>query len=430
MTTRPEFERNVADWLNGAAGDGTPDYLEGIEMRVAGTRQRAWWSSPERWLPVDLTTRANALTSPRIGRPLLVGLLLVALLVTVVLVAIGTRRIPPPPFGLARNGSVITWQHGDIFRADSEQAVPKPIIAGPTDDIAPLPSRDGTKLAFLRRLFEHTTDLMLANIDGTNIRPILAQPLTDMDWYEWSAKDDRLATVSSIGGHRTLSIVDVGHGSATPIDVGDLEVVNDVYWLPPSGESLVFTASPHPDQGDFAIYTVRADGTDLTRISLVLGDQASYLDLQVAPDGRTLSYWNYELSGATKASQTHLRDLATDQDRVVTFDPTNPGGVMSTAQGETALVFSPDSRHAVLQREDGVGAQFLIASLDGSSPNLLIGPKFDWDSTPAYGFSPDGARVFVAFANEKPVFYDVATGTATTAPETIENWGGYQRLAP
>jgi hypothetical protein len=430
MTTRPEFERGVATWLKGAAGEGTPDYLEEIETRVAGVRQRAWWSSPERWLPMDLTTRANAITSPRIGRPVLIGLLLVALLAAVVLVALGTRRTPPPPFGLARNGSLITWQQGDIFLADSEEAVPRAIIAGPTDDIAPLPSRDGTKLAFLRAQSEHVVQLMLANIDGTDVHPILDQPLTDMDWYEWSANDDRLAIVSSIGDRRTLSIVDVGKRTATPIDVGDLQVVNDVYWLPPSGDSLVFTASAHPDQGDFAIYTVHADGTHTTRISPILGDQASYIDLNVAPDGRTVSFWNYELAAGVKASQIHLYDVATGQDRVVSFDPTNPGPVMTATQGETGLVFSPDGRHAVLQREDGVGAQFLIVALDSSTPNLLVGPKFDWDSTPAYGFSPDGTRMYVAVANQKPTFYDVLTGTATTGPEAVENWGGYQRLAP
>ena len=442
MTTRPELERTVAAWLDAAAGEWTPDYFDEIEDRVARTSQRAWWSSPERWLPVDLTTRANAFTSPRIGRPLLIGLLVVALLATVVLVAAGTRRTPPPPFGLARCGSVITSRGGDIVRADSEQAIAKPIIAGPTDDFAPVPSRDGTKLAFLRAITQHSAQLMLANIDGSDIKPILDEPVTDTNGFEWSAGDDRLAIISTIDGLRALSIVDIGHRTSTRIDVGDLPVVEDVHWLPPSGESLIFKAGPHPAEGIFAIYTVRGDGTDLRRISDVGGDQTTYADLNVSADGRTISYWNDESStdtydangtivarsdGSTPGPRIHLRDLATNEDRPITFGPAGSGDVLATPRGEKNLVFSPDSRHAVVRREDEVSAQLLIASLDGSSPNFLIGPKFDWNSTPVYGFSPDGAHVFVSFPNEKPTFYDVHSGAATTGPEAIESWGGYQR---
>ena len=423
MTTNDSFDRRLSSWLERDAVGRVPDHLDEVLLQTAATRQRPWWSSPERWLPMDLTARATTFPRPSFGRALVAALLLVALLAAALLI-VGSRQRIPPPFGLARNGAVVSWQGGDILLADSEQAVARPIIGGATNDIAPLPSRDGTRLAFLRVLSEHSVNLMLANIDGTNIRQILDEPLTDMDWYEWSAKDDRLAIVSSVEGNRTLSIVDVQHRTSTPVKTNGLRVANDVWWVPPTGDALVFTATPHrTEDTSFAIYTVKADGTAITQIAPPRDEQASYLDVNVSSDGRTVSYWNYERDETGhEASRIHLRDIASGQDKVVKFDP--------SSDGETGLQFSPDGRHVVLQREAASKAQLMIAALDGSNPNLLVGPHFSVDEDAAYGFSPDGTKLLLLFNGHKPAYFDVATGTETTGPETMQNWGGYQRLAP
>ena len=68
-----------------------------VVAQTAVTRQRPWWSSLERWLPMDLTTRASTLAPPRLGRVILVGLLILAL-VGLAIVAAGSRqpRLPAP----------------------------------------------------------------------------------------------------------------------------------------------------------------------------------------------------------------------------------------------------------------------------------------------------------------------------------------------
>ena len=172
-----------------------------------------WWSSLERWLPVD-SRRARERAYPHRGS--------------------GDRywsasagchcwqrscchRHPPHPATAVRSPGKRSVRHGDIFLADLNQAVPETHHRRSDRMTSPAASRDGTKLAFLRKLSEHTTDLMLGEYRRHRHQtdPSLS-PLTDMDWYEWSAKDDRLATVSSIGGRRTLlSIVDVGHDRDT-----------------------------------------------------------------------------------------------------------------------------------------------------------------------------------------------------------------------
>ena len=55
-------------------------------MRTAATRQQRWWSSPERWLPMDLTTRSGTLAVPRVGRLLLVALVILAIAAAAIIV--------------------------------------------------------------------------------------------------------------------------------------------------------------------------------------------------------------------------------------------------------------------------------------------------------------------------------------------------------
>jgi Tol biopolymer transport system component len=424
MTTNEGFDRRLSAWLAGDAAHRVPDHLDEVLVRTVATRQRAWWSSLERWLPMDLTTHRSTFAPPRIGRALILAVLIVALVVGTILVA-GTRRQAPHPFGIARNGAVLSWQAGDIYIADSEQGASRPLITGPTNDIAPLVSRDGTKLVFLRLLAEHESQLMEAAIDGSAVRPVLDRSTIDNDWAEWSATGDRLAVVSLVEGRRTLQVIDVASGTSARIDVNGLQVDNDVYWMPPDGGSLVFTARPTPGpDGPVAIFTIHPDGTGLSRLTKIRPEFASFNGLNVSPDGRTIAYWNYEPDGSPDGmgSRTHLLDVATGADQVMKFD--------QTAEGETDLVFSPDGRHIVIQREAGQYSQMLIATLDGSERSRRVGPVFAVDVNPGYGFSPDGKRMFMAFENQKPIYIDVATGTSTTGPETVEGFAGYQRLAP
>ena len=71
---------------------------------------------------MDLTTRATAVAPPRIGRLLLVGLVILALALAAV-VAVGThpRRVPAP-FGPADNGVLVYAADGDVIAYDPFRA--------------------------------------------------------------------------------------------------------------------------------------------------------------------------------------------------------------------------------------------------------------------------------------------------------------------
>lgn len=422
MTANERLELAMTDWLHDDAARRVPDHLDEVLATTSTTRQRPAWSSPERWLPVDTAFRPRLFQTPRLGQVVLVGAIILALLGALLLYAGSRQPHLPPPFGLARNGPELAWSSGDIVQTQADGTW-RPLIGGPDDDLAPIPTRDGTRMSFLRSVDEHTVYLMVANIDGSAVRQVLPDRLTDADWFEWSADGRQLAMVNSVRDMRTLTIVDVDGGTTTNLDLGDLSVDNDVFWLPPDGSRLIFTAQPNVKDSPRAIYTVRPDGTDLTPVSTAKTDQASYLGVDVAPDGKTVSFWNYETdpSGIGDSSHVHFLDLATGQDQRVTFD--------SSAIGETDLHFSPDGIHVVLQHET-TEAQLEIATRDRTGPTLLVGPKFSVDADANYGFTPDGKTVFLAFSFAKPYYFDVATGAQTRGAASIESFAGYTRLAP
>src|SRR6187402_1888443 len=114
MTTRSDLDRSLGAWFQAGAGEGTPDYLDEIVERVAREPQRAWWSSPERWLPMDTVARLQP--APRMVW-FLVLLALVVALGAAALAIVGSSPSPAVPLlGLARNGPVIYSRDGDIFR--------------------------------------------------------------------------------------------------------------------------------------------------------------------------------------------------------------------------------------------------------------------------------------------------------------------------
>ena len=141
MTLNDGFDRTVTDWLDEQAGHGSPGYLDEVLTRTTRTRQRPWWSSPERWLPVQSTARFAQV--PRMAW-LLVVLGLIVALGTAILV-VGSPRRPPSPFGPAAQGNVLyAAADGDIYAIDTATNVARPLVTGPAADSDPLISPDGT----------------------------------------------------------------------------------------------------------------------------------------------------------------------------------------------------------------------------------------------------------------------------------------------
>jgi dipeptidyl aminopeptidase/acylaminoacyl peptidase len=419
MNRSDAFDRHVSEWLHADAEHRVPEHLDAVLRRTRTERQRPAWSSLERWLPVDLTAQARFAGRPTLGKALLVAAILVAL-IGIALFAVGSRiQRVPPPFGLAANGQITYSANGDIFVSDADGKNAKSVVSGPSDDFVSGYTRDGTQLTFLRASSPHESMVMIGAPDGSGVRPLLKDPLTDADWFEWSPDSRSLAVVHTVTGKRVLSIVDVDSGTLRTLDVGGRPVDNSVFWRPGTRSEMIFTS--HSQPGDLAragIFSIDAAGGKATAIVPVVVGPAEFNGVDLAPDGRTLTYWRWEES---KGSRIHQLDMVTGDDRELRFDP--------SSKGETGLLHSPDGSLVLYQHEDSAG-QVMIAPPDASRPGIPVGRRFDLNTDPAYGFSPDGKIVFVRFADDAPQFFDAATGAVRAGPATPAECCSWQRLAP
>jgi Tol biopolymer transport system component len=431
MTTNDEFERQLAGWLTEDSRGRVPDHLDEVLLRTAATRQRAWWSSLRRWLPMDIP-------APRVP-PIRTGSLRAFAVLTVValviaallLVVVGSQRRLPPPFGLARNGALVASANGDIFSIDPATGRSTPLISDPASDFGPGFSRDGTKIMFLRQadpvVASAGLELVVANADGTGAR-VITPGVDGLDWADWSPDGSRIAYLShppGMDGHR-INVVNVdGSAPPRPLDVG--QPANQISWLPPDGKEILFRGEHLIDSDPpAAIFVIGPDGTGLRQVSTrPATDQNDYQDVAVSPDGNRLAYRDVSLE---QRFRIHTLDLRTGADRAL------PELAGETGQG--GPMFSPDGRSIVyLSWAADTSTQLTVGRADGTGPRVPIGPRApfgpDGPTINNYGFVPDGTAVYANYDAEKvarllPV--DGSPGTVLASGDLA--FLAYQRLAP
>jgi hypothetical protein len=420
--TEDRFARTLNAWLEDDARARVPSHLDELLVHTVATRQRPWWSSPERWLPVNIA--AARAVSPRVpvGGLLLAALLLILAAAALALIA-GSQHRVPAPFGPARNGVIGTGANGDIVVANADGSGLRTVVSGPENDEGMTFSRAGTQFVFNRLLSEDTSQVMIANADGSNVRPLIDHPLGMAWWFDVSPSDHQVVVAYDTPGHRDLAVVDIDDpGNARTLVLPGIEKAGFPIFRAPDGKEIVFVgdpAGPHTA----ALYAVRPDGTGLHQVGPVYDVNDAYYSLDLTPDGKTAIYWNVDRD-ATGSFAVHIHELDVDSgaDRIVTFRPDG------TEENDPHL--SPDGRLVVSARWlPGHMAQYQVAPIDGSAPARLIGPTFPNDDNFAGLFSPDGRQFALFLAGQAPVFIDVATGQTTTGPAKL-NAGSWQRTAP
>ena len=420
-----------------------PDYRDEVVAGAVRHRQRPAWTFPGRWIPMaDIASRpAFAASVP--WRAVGLALVLIALLVAAAVAISGSRQIPvPEPFGLARNGAIAWYADGDIYTADPVTGVTTAIVTGPEEDVDPVFSPDGTRLAFGRFVAGEDPplmDIVVADADGTHPRVITTEPIpVDEVRFEW-APDSRSLIADSPGdseiwrydattkapravvasdasiylrpfqppdGQRILIqrhtgalsklvTLDVATGAETVLAEGAGDELGSARWSG-DGSQVVYNASPPGDALSERLYVVNADGTGTTQITHAPGTWYD-IDAKYSPDGSKIAFTRYEYV----ESKTWV---------------VRPTGIYDVATGEVTEV-GPLAREI---REQLPGKDDADAS-DGEG--LFV----EW--------SPDGTSL-LAFESEgsgHPIVIDIATGTwhaldrisASGAP--TQQW---QRQAP
>jgi Tol biopolymer transport system component len=424
MTTE-SFDRRLSTWLEQDAQRRVPDHLAEVLVATRATRQRPAWSSLERWLPVELTLRNLPVTMGRGVRIAAVLALLLAAALLAYLVAGGLRARVPSPYGLAENGLIASWRDGDIHVSAPDGTGDRVLIGGPTIDLAPSFSRDGTRLMFLREAEDATVTVMLAASDGTGVRQI-SGPLRDADWFEWSPAGDAIAAVhAGSNDRRVLSIIDPS--GAKPMRTLDLSfsVDNNVDWRAPNGHELVLTGRDQPGDAFLpTVYAVALDGT-VRVVAPMAPHPFYYQELRLSADGRMAVFGAFEpLPGAPQsasAARIHVLDLVTGEDRHLDFSP---------GADELSPAISPDGRRVAFVTDClgdcGSGletpAQVMVANIDGTDA-VAIGRPFEFLGAPTLVWSPDASMLALIQPDEGSwLLSTTSPGDMTSRPGVVAGW--------
>jgi hypothetical protein len=314
MTLDDRFGRSLSTWLTEEAEHRVPDHLAEVLVRTAATRQRPWWSSLERLLPMTTMTTGRVLARPPVFWLALLVLATLALVGAALLV--GSLRTTPTPLGPASNGriivvdgsSIVSYAAGGTDRVDLLQTT-----AGASSlSMSP----DGTRVAFAAPTMPPSVHVVSVADGSEIVIDVLAADVLFEEPVGWSP-DGSSVTLAGIAGDREQLFVVAVDGSSvtTPIEGSfdrDLEIKQPSF--SPDGEWIVFAT--HSKRTGFGkLHVVRADGTDLRELpvpSVVTQDGGGPL-WSPAGDAHRIAY----LTFANDELVTRVFDLDTDSDHAI-----------------------------------------------------------------------------------------------------------------
>lgn len=431
MTARMDDDRTMLDYFEAVRTSRAPDGL--LESALAGverTRQRPAWRSADRWLR---STWTDQLTwhGRRLAIVAAVALLIVALLALAVLG--GSGRHLPPPFGIARPGSIVMDVGGDIYLAGPDGRNPLKLYAGSHWDGHATFSPDGTKIAFESALDDKSTALMVMQADGTGPKMLMRGLSQVDDFIAWSPDSRWIATAAqpfdaSAGPlfpseDARIIVADVERGTASFI--GGLDVFGHLPAWSPDGTTLAFGRTyPCCSGPDNGLWSMRPDGSDLHQLASVPGGGAPAW----SPDGTMIAFL-----GAGTGDEADLY--------LIGADGTGLRNVTNDAEGMSLPVWSPDgTRIGFARLLDSYNKGVLdILDVPDARVRTLRGPNVTHDP-PVW--SPDG-RSILAYVYTKPdnpdhvsqydtlgIFDVTDVSVPVQIPVTGLRYASWQRLAP
>jgi Tol biopolymer transport system component len=427
MTTDRHIERDLPAILGEIAMGRYPDYIDDVLATTAQRRQRPAWTFPERWLPVDITTRpawAPALPWRQLGVLALLAVLVAAMLA---LYAGSQQQRLPPAFGVAANGLVAYAEGGDIYTADPVTGDATATVTGPETDLQPTWSRDGTRVAFERKVNSEFGPgwLYVADRDGRALVKVTPQPLTGLAGYSFSP--DGRSIVAFARSDRGMPIMVVASDGSGQQSFFHLPATADdgPPQYRPDGSEIMFIGRD-PDATFRNLYGL--DPASHSVRTIVRGSRSADIhSASWSPDGKRIAYVVYDQNVDVISTRTHVVNADGSGDVAVDVHP--------DSIADTGTVWSNDGTRLIITRLLPGGAEGLARSVVVPIDRSSAGVELDCpanaplnDCTADWQWSPDDTALLGVRSGESAVMADPATGKIRPAPWTATGYPAWQRV--